>query len=159
MAEKTCAAFQKSTHRENICVPKLYPTWAIGVVLAFVAPRKISNLRGFSRAREFESHPLRHSCKSLIFLPLNSWCLCWWPPCETTSVNAELIAMRICLRTRSLCDFSSKHQETHLPSPGGGEGRTLAHSYGKRSKKLGGKERLPQSISRAISAIIVNALL
>src|SRR6267154_286758 len=54
----------------RLCVPKLYPTWAIRGVLAFVAPRKISNLRGFTRAREFESHPLRHFCKSLIFLPL-----------------------------------------------------------------------------------------
>ena len=33
-----------------------------------------------------------------------------------------------------------------LPSPGGGEGSTLAHSYGKKWKKLGGKERLPRNI-------------
>src|SRR5258708_39932249 len=46
-----------------------------------------------------------------------------------------------------------------LPSPGGGEGGTLAHTYGKRRKKLRGEERLPRNISRAISAIIVTAFL
>jgi hypothetical protein len=55
--------------------------------------------------------------------------------------------------------FEQVSRNGDLPSPGGGECSTLANSSGKRSKKLGGKERLPQSISRAISAIIVNALL
>jgi hypothetical protein len=30
---------------------------------------------------------------SLISLPLNSWCLCWWLPCEAASVKPELVAM------------------------------------------------------------------
>src|SRR5882762_10252428 len=51
---------------------------------------------------------------SLIALPLNSWCLCWWLQCGATSVKAELIAMRICLRSLCLRGFWSRHRETAI---------------------------------------------
>src|SRR5260370_40286765 len=66
----------------------------------------------FLRLAGFESHHLRQFCKSLIFLPLNSWCLCWWLTCGAASVNLELIAMRGCLRSLCLRAFWSKHRET-----------------------------------------------
>src|SRR5437879_3984905 len=62
--------------------------------------------------RGFESHPLRHFCKSLISLPLNSWCLCWWLPCEAAGIKAELVAMRIYPGSLCLCGFWSRHRET-----------------------------------------------
>jgi hypothetical protein len=31
--------------------------------------------------------------RALISLPLDSWCLCWWLPCEAASVKPELVAM------------------------------------------------------------------
>jgi len=53
--------------------------------------------------------------------------------------------------------FYETARETAISRPGGGEGGTLAHTYGKRRKKLGGEERLLRNISRAVSAIIVTA--
>jgi hypothetical protein len=65
-----------------------------------------------SKFAGFESHPLRHFCKSLISLPLNSWCLCWWLPCEAASVKAELVAMQIYPGSLCLCGFWSRHRDT-----------------------------------------------
>ena len=42
-------------------VRKVYGAWAIVAVIAFGAPCKFNNLRGFNGGTEFESHPLRHS--------------------------------------------------------------------------------------------------
>jgi hypothetical protein len=38
----------------------VYGPWAKLAVVAMVERRKINNLRGFSRGREFESHPGHH---------------------------------------------------------------------------------------------------
>jgi hypothetical protein len=42
---------------------------------------------------------------SLIFLPFNLWCLCWWLVRKAANENAALMALSIYLRSPCLCGF------------------------------------------------------
>jgi hypothetical protein len=67
----------------------------------------------FPTAGGFESHPLRHFCKSLIFLPLNfmvSVLVADLWGCERKRRTYSHV--KLCLRSLCLRDFWSKHRET-----------------------------------------------
>src|SRR6266436_5349571 len=100
--------------------------------------------------------PVHHTDRKPALYPTSA--ASGWPP---SLLRCSVFALFSCvlsviLTEERLLQFQLRQD---IPSPGGGEGSTLAHSYGKRWEKLGGKERLPRNTSRAISAIIVNALL